>query len=94
MPPGRAAGKASPPPGPGMEPAHPGPPKPGSQIPLPGRWPIRALIVSLVAIAAVVVSLAVVRHRGEQRLPEAELGLDEPPAAVDLNLDAIRAAGL
>jgi hypothetical protein len=61
---------------------------------LPGRWPIRTLGVSLVAIAAIVVSLTVARQRSEQRQPEPKLGLDEPPAAVDFDLDDIRAAGL
>jgi hypothetical protein len=40
------------------------------------------------------VSLAVARQRSEQRQPEPKLGLDEPPAAVDFDLDEIRAAGL
>jgi len=55
---------------------------------------IRTLGVSLVAIAAIAVSLTLVRYRSEQR----ELGaLPSPnlqPAPVDLNLEAIRTAGL
>lgn len=55
--------------------------------------PIRALGVSLVAIAAVVASLAIARHRQEGRPPEVEPLQDRSPAAVDLDLDDIRLAG-
>jgi len=55
---------------------------------------IRTLGVSLVAIAAVAVSLTLVRYRSEQREPGALPSPDLQPAAVDLNLEAIRTAGL
>ncbi len=53
--------------------------------------PIRALGVSLVAIAAIVASMTVVRQRQEERRPSDPVKPDASPAAVDL--DGIRAAG-
>jgi len=56
---------------------------------------IRTLGVSLVAIAAIVASLAVVRQRQEdavRREPEPQPA--RSPAAVKLDLDQIRSAGL
>jgi hypothetical protein len=55
---------------------------------------IRTLGVSLVAIAAIVASLTIVKQRSEERQPEPEAPEPRTPAAVDLNLDAIRSAGL
>jgi hypothetical protein len=55
---------------------------------------IRTLGVSLVAIAAIVASLTIVRQRSEVRQPEPAPPTPRTPAAVDLNLDAIRSAGL
>jgi len=54
--------------------------------------PIRALGVSLVAIAAIVASLTVVRQRQEERRTDDDTKTEPAtPAAVDL--DGIRAAG-
>jgi hypothetical protein len=47
--------------------------------------------VSLVAIAAIVASLTVVRNRQEERRSDENPALEPSPAAVDL--DGIRAAG-
>jgi hypothetical protein len=47
----------------------------------------------LVAIAAIVASLAIVRQRSEETQPEPPAPNPRTPAAVDLNLDAIRSAG-
>jgi len=47
--------------------------------------------VSLVAIAAIVASLTVARHRQEERRSDENPGQEPKPAAVDL--DGIRAAG-
>lgn len=54
---------------------------------------IRALGVSLVAIAAVVASLTIVRQRVDQRPAEPGAAPDDARVAVDLNLEAIRSAG-
>jgi methionine-rich copper-binding protein CopC len=54
---------------------------------------IRTLVVSLVAIAAIVASLAIARQRSEEHQPESPAPTPRTPAAVDLNLDAIRSAG-
>jgi hypothetical protein len=61
--------------------------------PLFREVPIRTLGVSLVAIAAIVASLAIVRQRSEETQPEPPAPNPRTPAAVDLNLDAIRSAG-
>lgn len=62
--------------------------------PLATEEPIRALGVSLVAIAAIVASLTVVRQqRQEERRAGDNVGPEPSPAAVDLDLDGIRAAG-
>ncbi|HEX5520224.1 MAG TPA: hypothetical protein VFX29_00960 [Longimicrobiaceae bacterium] len=51
--------------------------------------------VSLVAIAAIVASLAVVRHRAaDERRADAAPAPQRTPAASGLDLDGIRAAGL
>ena len=64
-------------------------------FPLAWEGPIRALGVSLVAIAAIVASLAVVRHRhDEDRRADTQPSPERVPAAIDLDLDGIRAAGL
>ena len=55
---------------------------------------IRTLGVSLVAIAAIAASLTLVRQRGEVRPPVPQPIPDDQPAEVDLNLEAIRSAGL
>jgi hypothetical protein len=52
---------------------------------------IRALGVSLVAIAAIVASLTVVKQRTEERGSDESPRQEPPQAAVDL--DGIRAAG-
>jgi hypothetical protein len=68
---------------------------PGYSFPSPllREVPIRTLGVSLVAIAAIVASLALARQRSEERQPELPAPTPRTPAAVDLNLDAIRSAG-
>jgi hypothetical protein len=57
----------------------------------PRRCPIRALSVSLVAVAAVVVSLAVVKQRQAESQPEVDAIPDG--AAAEVDLEGIRAAG-
>jgi len=49
--------------------------------------------VSLVAIAAVVASLTLVRQRQEDPARDKEKRPDLSPAAVDLDLERLRAAG-
>lgn len=57
--------------------------------------PIRALGVSLVAIAAVVATLTVARQRSEERATQPEPdSAGRVPAAPPLDLDAIRSAGM
>jgi hypothetical protein len=61
----------------------------------PQEVAIRTLGVSLVAVAALAASMTLVRQRNEQRSPESPpVPDDAAPAALDLNLDAIRSAGL
>ncbi len=68
--------------------------RPGDALPpLATEEPIRALGVSLVAIAAIVASLTVVRQRQEERRTDDRVRPEPSPAAVDLDLDGIRAAG-
>ena len=55
---------------------------------------IRTLGIGLVAIAAVMASLTIVRQRSEERHPELPPTPGRAPAAPDMNLDAIRTAGL
>jgi hypothetical protein len=52
--------------------------------------------VSLVAIAAVAVTMTLARHRGDQRQPVVRQLPDDAsvPLTVDTSLDDIRAAGL
>jgi hypothetical protein len=38
--------------------------------------------------------MTIARQRNEQRQPESRHASDDAPAAIDLNLDAIRSAGL
>jgi hypothetical protein len=47
----------------------------------------------LVAVAAIVASMTVVRHRHEQRGAERQPPPETPPATARLDLDGIRAAG-
>ena len=54
---------------------------------------IRTLGISLVAIAAVVVSMTIARQR-EERQPGQAPAPDRAPTPDGLNLDAIRSAGL
>lgn len=54
---------------------------------------IRTLGIGLVAIAAVVASLTLVRQRNEGQRPEPQPAPDRAPAPPGLNLDEIRAAG-
>jgi hypothetical protein len=54
---------------------------------------MRTLAVSLVGIAAVVVSLAIVRHRHDLVIPPADDVPEPAPPAVDFDLDKIRSAG-
>jgi hypothetical protein len=58
---------------------------------LEGR--IRTLSISLVAVAALVVSMTIARQR-EVRQPGPGFNPDRAPASDGLNLDAIRSAGL
>ena len=55
---------------------------------------IRALGIGLVAVAAVMASLTIVRQRNEERRPEPQPTPGRPPVLADMNLDAIRTAGL
>lgn len=54
---------------------------------------IRTLGVSLVAIAAIVASLTVARQRQEMPTRFREKRPEHSPAAVDLDLEQLRAAG-
>ncbi|CAN5351180.1 hypothetical protein BH23GEM4_BH23GEM4_13950 [soil metagenome] len=54
--------------------------------------PIRTLGVSLVAVAAIVASLTVVRQRQEVR-GDKEVRPGPSPTTVDIDLDGLRAAG-
>jgi hypothetical protein len=55
---------------------------------------IRTLGVGLVAIAAVAASLTLARHRWDQPQAPPSPAPEGPTTALDLNLEAIRAAGL
>ncbi len=61
--------------------------------PPPREALIRTLGVSLVAIAAVVASLTIVRQRQEEPARDKEKRPESSPAAVDLDLERLRAAG-
>ncbi len=54
---------------------------------------IRALSVSLVAVAAIVASLAMVRYRLDDRRAETQPAPEGAHAAAELDLDGIRSAG-
>jgi len=56
--------------------------------------PIRTLGFGLIAIAALVASLTIVRQRNEERSEEPQPTPGRAPATPGLNLDAIRSAGL
>lgn len=66
--------------------------------PPPREAPIRTLGVSLVAIAAVVASLTLVRNRSEERKHEDDHGHEPAYPAVprdrNVDLDQLRSAGL
>ncbi len=81
----------------------------GTDDAAPGRWAprtarhptptrearIRTLGVGLIAIAAIVASLTVVRQRQDAaHTPEGEKGPNVAPAASSLDLDQLRAAGM
>jgi hypothetical protein len=61
--------------------------------PPPREAPIRTLGVSLIAIAAVVASLTIARQRQEEPARDKEKRPEHSPAAVDLDLERLRAAG-
>jgi hypothetical protein len=61
--------------------------------PPPREAPIRTLGVSLIAIAAVVASLTIARQRQEEPARDKEKRPESSPAAVDLDLERLRAAG-
>ncbi|HEU0055375.1 MAG TPA: hypothetical protein VFQ39_19440 [Longimicrobium sp.] len=54
---------------------------------------IRTLGVSLVAIAAIVASLTIVRQRQDEPVRDKGKRPEHSPAAVDLDLEQLRAAG-
>lgn len=75
-------------------PVHPCGAPPGCAVPPPPREaPIRTLGVSLIAVAAVVASLTIVRQRQEEPVRDKEKRPQHSPAAVDLDLERLRAAG-
>ena len=55
---------------------------------------IRTLGIGLVAVAAVMASLTIARQRSEMRRAEPQPTPGRAPALADMNLDAIRTAGL
>lgn len=59
----------------------------------PREAPIRTLSVSLVAVAAILASLAFVRARHEDRRPIPQPGPETAHATAEIDLDGIRAAG-
>jgi hypothetical protein len=56
--------------------------------------PIRTLGIGLLAVAAVIASLTIVRQRNEGRHPEPPPTPGRAPLSAGINLDAIRTAGL
>jgi hypothetical protein len=55
---------------------------------------IRTLGIGLLAVAAVMASLTIVRQRNEERHPEPQPTPGRAPVSAGINLDAIRTAGL
>lgn len=69
-------------------------PRPTRRVPPSTREAlIRTLGVSLVAVAAIVASLTLVRQRQEIPAPHKDKRPEHSPAAVDLDLELLRAAG-
>jgi len=55
---------------------------------------IRTLGVGLIALAAIVASLSVVKRQEEARLPEGEKRPQNLPSSSGVDLDQLRAAGM